>query len=143
LGMFSDAVDTTTKGLSLYPADPKLWNNKGYGLFKLGRYGDAISAYDQALAVEQDSSQLSKYWTNKGDALAASGKYQEAADAYQKALTYNPSNTIAAEGLTKTQGKITPYPMVFIIGVIAVVLIGGVAVYYLLKRKGTNASKEK
>jgi len=144
LGRFSDAVDTTNQGLSLYPKDVSLWNNKGYALFKLGQYNDAINAYDQALAIEKDTIKLSKYWTNKGEALYSVGNYPEAMDAFQKALQLNPSNTGAAEGLARAQQKASEISPVFVVAAIAAVAIIGGAVFYLMKgKKAGKSQKEK
>jgi tetratricopeptide (TPR) repeat protein len=141
LEKFPDAIDTINQGLSLYPASPILWNSKGYALFKLQRYEEAVSAYNQALTIEKDLMKLSQYYTNKGDALYAFGKYQDASQAYQTALTNNPSNTNATEGLAKSQDKSTQLSI--IIAVIGIIFIGGVAVYYSMKRKARGKLQEK
>ena len=51
LGKYDEAVKTAEQGLSLYKNSPGLWNNKGYALYKQGKYNDAITAYDSAISV--------------------------------------------------------------------------------------------
>ncbi len=60
-----------------------MWNNKGVVLSRLGKFTDAIEAYDQALKIDPN---YSSAWNNKGVALSRMGKYSEAIKAYDQAL---------------------------------------------------------
>jgi tetratricopeptide (TPR) repeat protein len=62
-------------------------NNKGVVLSRLGRYDEAIDAYDRALNINPDYSIV---WNNKGVVLSRLGRYEEAIDAYDRALSINP-----------------------------------------------------
>jgi tetratricopeptide (TPR) repeat protein len=63
------------------------WNNKGGSLAALGRHAEAISCYDQALAIDQRNAQA---WNNKGNALTALGRFAEAIGCFDQALAINP-----------------------------------------------------
>jgi tetratricopeptide (TPR) repeat protein len=139
LGMFADAIDTTNRGLVLYPKDAPLWNNKGYSLFKLGRYSDAIAAYDHALAIDTN---YTKGWINKGDTLFEAGRYQEAVVAYTSALATDPGNSDAAAALARAQQKASESsPVSVVIAIAAVAIVGG-AVYYLNNRQKAAPPRE-
>ena len=53
------------------------WYNKGVALDSLGRYEEALAAYDRALALELKPG-LAAAWRNKGVALDNLGRYEEA-----------------------------------------------------------------
>jgi tetratricopeptide (TPR) repeat protein len=58
------------------------WNNEGRMLYDLGKYDDAIRAYNKAIKIKP---QYEAAWNNKGIALEALGKTTEANAAYAKA----------------------------------------------------------
>ena len=63
------------------------WNSKGASLFSLGRHEDAISCYDQALALDP---RVAAAWNNKGSALGSLGRHEEAQACYEQALAIDP-----------------------------------------------------
>ena len=63
------------------------WCNKGASLAALGQYAEAISCYDQALAI---NSPFAKVWNNKGIALEALGRFAEAIGCFDQALAIDP-----------------------------------------------------
>jgi tetratricopeptide (TPR) repeat protein len=67
------------------------WDKKGQTLGNLGKYDEAIKAYDKA--IESDPHNL-KAWNNKGIALYALNKSDEAIDAYNKSIVINPYDSI-------------------------------------------------
>src|SRR5660397_114170 len=76
--------------------------NKGFALNRLGKYQEAITAYDKALEI--DPQNLEEFyekhfdkllWNNKGLALYNLSKYLEAITAYEKALKIDPQFKIA------------------------------------------------
>src|SRR5660398_150697 len=66
--------------------------NKGFALNRLGKYQEAITAFDKALEIDPQDRTA---WNNKGLALANLGKYQEAITAYDKALEIDPQDKLA------------------------------------------------
>ena len=60
------------------------WNNKGYGLFQLGKFEEAIGCYDKALGINPGCVLA---WNNKGRALEALGKPKKAIGCYVQALS--------------------------------------------------------
>ena len=63
------------------------WNKKGVSLSALGRRKEAVSCYDQALAINPRHAYA---WYNKGGALAALGRREEAISCYDQALAIDP-----------------------------------------------------
>ncbi len=49
--------------LSIDPSDATVWNDKGYALNKLGRYQEALDAYEKVLSRERNDRSS---WYNKG-----------------------------------------------------------------------------
>lgn len=60
-----------------------VWNNKGVVLSRLGKYMQAIDAFNQALLIDPH---YPSAWNNKGVTLSRLGKYSEALEAYDMAL---------------------------------------------------------
>ena len=58
------------------------WSNKGVALFSLGKYYEAIKAYDEAIQLDPNDAAA---WYNKGVALDALGKTTEANAAFTEA----------------------------------------------------------
>ncbi len=69
--------------LELKPDDPAAWGNKGSSLANLGRYEEALTAYERALELQSD---LPEAWRNLADLLSASGRHVEAEKARLRAL---------------------------------------------------------
>lgn len=53
----------------------------------LGRYEEALAAYDKALEIKPD---FHLAWYNRGNALGSLERYEEALISYDKALEFNP-----------------------------------------------------
>ncbi|OKH34171.1 hypothetical protein NIES2101_39405 [Calothrix sp. HK-06] len=64
------------------------WLERGNQLWRLGRYDEAVQAFDEAIKREKDVAYLSYY--GKGLALGSQGKYQEAAIALLEAVKLKP-----------------------------------------------------
>ncbi len=160
LERYNDALTTLDQGLAIDNTYPLLWYNKGVALYKLGKTQDAVNAYDKAIlratsikeslnktAGETDSlvDSLPKYLTNKGDALLDMGRYQDAITAYKQALNEDPGYTRATDGLARAQQKSSDFSPVMIIAVIALIVVGCGAAYFVLKKKpsGDSAAERK
>ncbi len=61
--------------------------NIGNELGDLGRYEEAIAAYDEAIKIDPNDPDL---WHNKGNQLANLGRYEEALSAYEEAIRLKP-----------------------------------------------------
>lgn len=70
----------------------QMWYNKGNDLANLGKYEEAIEAYDQALKIDPE---YVKAWYNKGSSLAILERDEEAIKAYDQALKYDPEKVDA------------------------------------------------
>ena len=79
-------------------SDSSAWNNKGNALRNLGRYEEAIRAFD--VSIEFDS-RSAVTWYNKGVALYDLKRYEEAVECFGKATGLDPSYSKAwyAKGL--------------------------------------------
>lgn len=75
------------------------WNDQGNRLADQGDYGEALSAYEEALALDSNNAVI---WVNRGRALAELGKFEEAFDCYSEATALDSTLEIGAEyGKTK------------------------------------------
>jgi tetratricopeptide (TPR) repeat protein len=68
----------------------------------LGRYQDALSAYDKATVVTVKNAEV---WNNKGLAYAALGKYGDALQSFNKALGLKPDFEDALKNKNSMMGK--------------------------------------
>lgn len=69
--------------------------DKGYSLTELGRYEEALTAYDQALEQQPD---FSWAWARKGRTLRLLDRYDDALKCYDKALVLQPRYAWAWNG---------------------------------------------
>ena len=79
-------------------ADSLAWNNKGNALRNLGRYEEAIRAFDVSIEFDSRSAAV---WYNKGVARYDLKRYEEAVECFGKATGLDPSYSKAwyAKGL--------------------------------------------
>jgi len=80
---------TTCQIVSTHEKKVVSWNNKGVALSRLGKYNEAIEAYDEALRINPD---YTSAWNNKGVVLSRLGKYPEAIEAFDRALRIRQPN---------------------------------------------------
>src|SRR5512137_927669 len=75
--IFSGCVEkqTNTENVTKTASDATVWNDKGTALGYLGKYDEAIQAYNEAIKINP---QHAAAWNNKGEALRSQGKYDEA-----------------------------------------------------------------
>jgi tetratricopeptide (TPR) repeat protein len=90
---FKSGTAPTQQGLTA-----KEWHDKGYTLYALGRYQEAIQCCDKALAIDP---RYAIAWFYKGTALVSLGRYQEALPCIDKALAIDPryANAWALKGV--------------------------------------------
>jgi tetratricopeptide (TPR) repeat protein len=72
-------------------------HNIRHGIYKLGRYNDALVAYEQALSLDYSSPAL--VYAQKGKVLHCLEHYQEALAAYEQAIQLGRylANSVRAE----------------------------------------------
>jgi len=68
--------------------DAILLNDYGAALNDLGRYTEALDAFDRALALDDS---VPDFWFNKGNVLNNLADFERAITAYQKAVSMDPS----------------------------------------------------
>jgi tetratricopeptide (TPR) repeat protein len=66
------------------------WNQRGETHHTMGRYGEAVAAFDQALSLDPGYSEA---WKNRGLSLALLGRTQESGDSFSRAIALNPSDS--------------------------------------------------
>src|SRR5208283_252017 len=77
------------------------WDNKGIALCKLGKFDEAITAYDKAIEVDPQNSGA---WYNKGRTLNKLNMSDEAIKAYDKVIELNPQDSIGWIGKGRALG---------------------------------------
>ena len=80
--------------------------NLGTALHRLGRWDEALKAYDKALLFKPDDAGI---WTKMGHTLARAERYEEAALSFQHALKLDPSLLEAADGGSHVLFKLDRY----------------------------------
>src|SRR5207248_5466680 len=71
------------KALSFDPEDISLYRNKGHALSKLGRFDEALEAFEEAIRRKPDYPNAHQ---GKGGVLRHQGKYQEALQEIEEAI---------------------------------------------------------
>jgi tetratricopeptide (TPR) repeat protein len=132
LQRYDDALQTSQKGVSLFPQDKILWNNEGYALYSLGQYQNAVNAYNKAITIDGN---YTSALNNKGGALYKMGDYTGAVAAYSKANETTPGNAESMDGLKHAQEKAGSVPTVLIVLIAIVIVAAAGAVWYVKFRK--------
>lgn len=103
---FQKSLEFYETAISGNTGNIRLLQQKGLVLFELGRYDEAIEAYDQvlknSLSLEFDTTAVSA-WIGKGDSLRLQGKNEEALEAYNKAIDLGPHYSNAWHGRGEAQ----------------------------------------
>jgi len=66
---------------------PEFWDAQGCELCEQETYKEAVSAFDQAIALNPKYCQA---WSNRANALCALKRYAEALDSYDRAVSMQP-----------------------------------------------------
>jgi tetratricopeptide (TPR) repeat protein len=140
LEKYPDAVKTADAGLSIYPTDAMLWNNKGWALQNLKKDQDALAAYNKAVSLDGN---YTNALLNQGNLLNTMGKYPEAAAAFTRANETDPFNIAAADGLDAAKkGEAGSSQTMTIILIIGLVVVAGFVVWYIKIRKPAEPAPE-
>ena len=106
LGSYQKAEEISSEAVKRDSNDTSAWLENGKALVKLGRYDDALRAYDGAINSSSSylgDTQKSEAWTGKGTAMHAQNKSEEALEAYNKAIDLSPTNVDAWKGRGEAQ----------------------------------------
>jgi len=87
-GRLAEAETMIAGALKINPRDAGALVNYGNVLNLLGRFDEAVSSYDRALAIRPDADTLN----NRGNALQALGRRAESLASFEKASTLQPRN---------------------------------------------------
>jgi tetratricopeptide (TPR) repeat protein len=101
-GRYQEALEITSKGLSLNPQHLPSIHCRALALVSLGRTADADEVLASALLEDLDLAQLR---ASVGLALEAQGNTADAAVQYREALRLDPSIELAKTGLRRLEGR--------------------------------------
>ena len=79
--------------VSLPAQSARQFVQQGNEAYQQEKYGDALTAYEQAAEVEPDAPGV---WFNKGDALYQQGEFEKAIDAYEQAALRSQDPSLEA-----------------------------------------------
>jgi Flp pilus assembly protein TadD len=86
----SAAIISSIKAVK--PGSAESWINKGQSLLDLGKYYEAIDAYNKAIEADQTGSVA---WKRKGDVFLILKKYEDSLQSYEKAIELDPEDADA------------------------------------------------
>jgi tetratricopeptide (TPR) repeat protein len=82
------------------------WNKEGNTLYKLKRYEEALTAYEQAIRLDPN---LAYVYNNKGKTLNELKRYEEALTAYKQAIRLDPNLAYVYNNKGKTLNELKRY----------------------------------
>jgi protein O-GlcNAc transferase len=88
----AEAIEITSHGIRVAPGFGMIWGLHGSVLQSLGRYEDALRAWDQALAVKPDYQEI---LLNSGALLRKLHRHAEALGRFEQLLALKPDHTAA------------------------------------------------
>jgi tetratricopeptide (TPR) repeat protein len=89
------------------PADAAVHSNVGLVLRALGRFPEALAAYDTALRLH---AQFAQAWANRGNVLRDLGQHADAVRSYQQAVELQPGFAQAWHGMGLALGDLRRWP---------------------------------
>ena len=94
LAEFDKALEDYDKLITIDDTNPEVWNARGNVLTDMERPEEALEAYDKALELCLEDSEIDATAQNrKGNALLDLGRFEEAIECYDKAIELEPRNT--------------------------------------------------
>lgn len=79
-----------TGGCLKIGSDAAEWNTKGETDHVMGRYDEAVNAFDQAISLDP---LYGEAWRNRGLSLSLLNRTTESEESFQKALSIDPNDT--------------------------------------------------
>jgi tetratricopeptide (TPR) repeat protein len=101
-GRYKEALDITSKGLSLNPQHLPSLHCRALALVSLGRPDDAFDVLDSALLEDEDLAQLH---ASIGVVLEAKGDLDRAAEEFRQSLLRDPAVKEARDGLARLASR--------------------------------------
>lgn len=86
------AIDTLKAQTEKNPQDMDAWIQLGHQYFDANLTGEAIGAYEKALAIEPQNANV---WTDLGVMYRRSGNPEKAIDAFDRAMEIDPKHEIS------------------------------------------------
>lgn len=83
-------LDDLRRATDTAPSNAKVWINLGNALMDATQYGQAVEAYDKALALGPDNVNV---LVDQGTCYRGLGKFNTAVEQYRKALNINPNDS--------------------------------------------------
>ncbi|MDQ7051638.1 MAG: tetratricopeptide repeat protein [candidate division KSB1 bacterium] len=77
-----EALDLVNRALQKQPDNPAFLDTKGWVLYQMGRYREALEYIQKSLDIRDTSAEV---WEHLGDVYEKLGQVQEAVEAWQKA----------------------------------------------------------
>lgn len=102
-GNLEAAESTLRAALSQHPGVAALWHNLAVALQRGHRYGEALRAHEQAIALGLDAADAHY---NLGNTLQSVGRVAEAVAAYQAALRREPLHPLALHDLARLRWRL-------------------------------------
>jgi Ca-activated chloride channel family protein len=100
-GKFEEAEKQYNEAVKKEPENKKAKFNLAATIYKMGKEGEAMKAYDEIATTEKDLDVKAKAWYNKGAILSKQKRLEESIEAYKNALRNNPDDKQARENLQK------------------------------------------
>ena len=89
LNNYQTALQTCSTALKFYQS-PELWNCKALTFYSLGRYTEAIAAYNQAIEIDPKNIWL---WNNRGEAYIKLEEFDRAISDFKTAIELDPDRS--------------------------------------------------
>jgi tetratricopeptide (TPR) repeat protein len=98
-GDHEGALEAFDLALEVHENRPQVWNSKGVALLNLGRYDEAIEAFERAIELTPDD--VYRLWRRLGDSQLAAQRFEDAAASLERAHELEPADAPTRSSLQK------------------------------------------
>jgi len=107
LKQYQKVLETLNEGLSMYPEDPWLYNQRGFFYQRIDKPDPAIRDYGLAIKfAEENDSLVATFTLNRGTAKSSKRDFQGAYDDYMVAYEYDSTNISVLNNLAMVCSEI-------------------------------------